>query len=661
MSSLLTKSTVKRWTVMLGLTFLMALPGYGQERGLKAKKDSTEAAGGLAYQAKYALLVGINEYQDSNLRNLQYAVSDAEAIRSILVDVYHYPEENVILLKDEQATREEVMASLSRYIEDDIEENSQLLVYFAGHGTTIGNQFNQSGFLLPHDAKVGSPSEIYSTGIRMDEIQEVSKAMKPKHVLFIMDACYGGLANTRSGTASVFIRNALDRKARQLITAGGAEEEVVESAEWGHSALTKVLIDALGKGYADGNEDGIIPAIELFSYIEQRVPFYAEEQGGKQTPQYSKLTPDDGTFLFIRDEEALASLQEDDDSVLNLDAEIIARRFTTPVSITADVDNARVFVEGKEVGYLSRGEFKHDMSPGFYKIELKKEKYELASREVVVMPDTTMHFVFDMDYIYSRVQFDVKPKDAAVYIDDRFVGTGSFTEELQKGQYKIVVSRSGFRPDTSYVNLTLDSLMISFELEHIEARLDLRTIPEGAMVVVDGDTMGFTPLQVSLNYGDHDIYLGKDRYRDHYLPFAITASQVINETIKLRETPEVIARRTYNKRVVGHVTNLIVYGAFATGSYIGYKKFQDLEDEIDPEDEDEKDQRTLYEIGRWTALGLTGVFVFSGLSRLVKLGTLKYSKVLEEQLELELDEQVSLRMDVIYGYDRAGVKATLTF
>ena len=60
MSSLLTQSTVMRWTLMLGLTFLIALPGYGQVRGLKAKKDSTEATS-LAYQNKYALLVGINE------------------------------------------------------------------------------------------------------------------------------------------------------------------------------------------------------------------------------------------------------------------------------------------------------------------------------------------------------------------------------------------------------------------------------------------------------------------------------------------------------------------------------------------------------------------------------------------------------------------------
>lgn len=661
MSSLLNKSVVMRWAVVLGVMLLMTVPGYGQEeRGLKAKKDSTDAMGGLAYQSKYALVVGVNKYQDSNLNNLKYAVSDAEAIRSILVEVYHYPEENVVLLKDELATREEIMASLSRYIEDDIEENSQLLVYFAGHGTTIGNEFSQLGFLLPHDAKMGSQSETYSTGIPMDVIQQVSRNLRPKHVLFLMDACYGGLANTRSGPTNVFVRNALERKARQLITAGSADEEVVESSEWGHSALTKVLIDALDKGLADGNDDGIIPAIELFSYIEQRVPYYAESQFGKQTPQYSKLTPDDGSFLFIRDEEALAHLQ--DESLLNLDTEVIARDFTTPVHISADVDNARVFVEGKQVGYLAGGVFNHKMSPGFYKVELKKEKYESAAKEVVVLPDTTMAISFDMSYTYSYVQFDVKPEDAAVYIDDQFVGSGSFREELPKGQHEIVVSRNGFRPDTSRVNLTLDSLTINLELEHIEARLDLRTIPEGAMVVVNGDTMGYTPIQVSLGYGDYDIYLGKEQYRDHYLPFEITDSRIINETIKLRETPEIIARRTYTKRMTKYVSNFVIYGAFATGAYISSNKLQNLAEEINTEEgEDEDEQKTIYEVGRWTALGLSGIFVYGGLSQLLRIGTLKYSKVLEEQLELELDEQVSLRMDVIYGYDRAGLRASLTF
>ena len=567
MLSLLNKSTVMRWTVALGLTLLMAVPAYGQqERGLKSKKDSL-GTDGIVYRDKFALIVGINEYQDSNLPNLQYAVSDAEAIRSILIDVFHYPEDNVVLLKDELATREEIMASLSRYIEDDIEENSQLLVYFAGHGTTIGNEFNQLGYLLPHDAKIGSQRETYSTAIPMDDIQRISRALRPKHVLFLMDACYGGLANTRAAKSSVFVRNALDRNARQLITAGSADEEVVESAVWGHSALTKVLIDALEKGYADGNEDGIIPAIELFNYIEQRVPYYAEEQGGKQTPQYSKLTPDDGTFLFIQDEEALLELLDDDESLLDLDSETIAKRFTTPVSITADVDNARVFLEGKEIGYLSRGAFKYDLSPGFYKIELKKEKYESAAQEVEVMPDTSTAISFDMDYTYSLVHFDVKPEDAAVFIDDQYIGSGSFKEELPKGQHKIAVSKSGFRPDTSNVNLTLDSTKIMIELDFIEARLELRSIPAGALVVVSGDTVGYTPLQVSMGYGTHDIYLEQEKYRDHYLSYDITDSRVISETVKMRETPEVIARRTYKQRMFKSARGGAISGVLAGVGY----------------------------------------------------------------------------------------------
>ena len=656
MVRLLKKSVVMRWTVVLGLALLMAVPAYGQqERGLKAKKDSL-GTDGLLYQDKYALIVGINEYQDSNLRNLQYAVSDAEAIRSILIDGYHFPEDNVILLKDKRATREDIMASLSRYIEDDIEENSQLLVYFAGHGTTIGNEFNQLGYLLPHDAKIGSQRETYSTGIPMDDIQRISRALRPKHVLFLMDACYGGLANARAAKSSVFVRDALDRNARQLITAGSADEEVVESAEWGHSALTKVLIDALDEGLADGNDDGIIPAIELFNYIEQRVPYFAEDQGGKQTPQYSKLTPDDGTFLFIRDEDALSELLDDDESLLDLDSETIARRFTTPISIIADVDNARVYLEGKEIGYLSRGAFKYDLSPGFYKIELKKEKYESAAQEVEVLPDTSMAIAFDMEYTYSLVHFDVKPEDAAVYINDQYIGSGSFREELPKGHHKVVVSKSGFRPDTSNVNLTLDSTQIMIELEFIQTRLELRSIPEGALVVVNGDTSGFTPLQVSLGYGTHDIYLEKERYRDQYISFDIKDSRVVSETVKMRETPEVIARRTYNRRLFKRIRSGVFSGMVAGGAYVGYKRLDMLEKETDEDDRN----RTAYEAGKYITLGLAGLLAGNGLYQLLKAGTLKYDKILEEQLELEVNEQVSVKMGILLGFDGVGMKAMLS-
>lgn len=50
----------------------------------------------------WALVVGINEYQ--NVRNLKYAVNDAQAFYNLLVKQNQIPQENVIILIDQQAS-----------------------------------------------------------------------------------------------------------------------------------------------------------------------------------------------------------------------------------------------------------------------------------------------------------------------------------------------------------------------------------------------------------------------------------------------------------------------------------------------------------------------------------------------------------------------------
>ena len=71
---------------------------------------------------------------------------------------------------------------------------------------------------------------------------------KSKHMLFLIDACYGGLAATGarglSSTTPNFIDKITNDKSRQIITAGGRGEQVIEKAEWGHSAFTMNLIRA---------------------------------------------------------------------------------------------------------------------------------------------------------------------------------------------------------------------------------------------------------------------------------------------------------------------------------------------------------------------------------------------------------------------------------
>ena len=55
------------------------------------------------YENSWALIIGIDKYD--KVQNLNYAVKDAESIQDILVNSFDFPENNIILLKNEQATK----------------------------------------------------------------------------------------------------------------------------------------------------------------------------------------------------------------------------------------------------------------------------------------------------------------------------------------------------------------------------------------------------------------------------------------------------------------------------------------------------------------------------------------------------------------------------
>lgn len=242
------------------------------------------------YANSYALVIGINSY--AHVSPLSYAVNDATAVRDLLVNELGFPTGNVTCLLDKHATRDAVFKAYCRFIRQDVELDDRILVFFAGHGHTLTGNRGEVGFLVPYDAV---PDD-YSTFVRWDDLTKNSELIRAKHLMFIMDACYGGLALTRStlpGSAR-FLKDMLLRHARQVLTAGKADETVSDAGGplAGHSVFTGHLLEGLrGKAASDG---GVITANGLMSYVYQHV---SSDRDSSQTPHYGHLDGD-GDFVF---------------------------------------------------------------------------------------------------------------------------------------------------------------------------------------------------------------------------------------------------------------------------------------------------------------------------------------------------------------------------
>ena len=96
------------------------------------------------------------------------------------------------------------------------------------------------GYLLPVDGEV---DDFAGTGISMGLIKELADALPSKHVLFVVDSCYGGIAaqsfrsTTQSKTTADYIRLITRERGRQIITAGGADQEASGSPGVGPQRL----------------------------------------------------------------------------------------------------------------------------------------------------------------------------------------------------------------------------------------------------------------------------------------------------------------------------------------------------------------------------------------------------------------------------------------
>ena len=261
------------------------------------------------YNELWAVVIGIDEYKTNNVQDLHYAVNDAREIEKLLKEPFHF--NHVITLYNSQATKDNIIRAISKDLAG-AKEDDGVFFFFSGHGCTFeGIRGEALGFIVPVNGTFDK-NEFYIKNIPMSQIREISQTIKAKHIYYVMDCCYGGLLLRTDDTGSNppsradyrFLRTLAKTYVRQVLTAGGRDQPVLDKGPGNNSVFTSVLVQAL-KGEADANNDGFITAEELNFFVRRRVyanvtdivrgdPIYRNIE---QTPQYGKWSGE-GEFIF---------------------------------------------------------------------------------------------------------------------------------------------------------------------------------------------------------------------------------------------------------------------------------------------------------------------------------------------------------------------------
>src|SRR4051812_6921449 len=96
----------------------------------------------------HAIIIGVEKYQDSDLRRVLFAEKDARAVAAALGAV-GCPAKNQLLLLNEQATKTAIEFEVKNRL-GNLASDDKCFVFFAGHGYSDGSY----NYLAAHDTRI---------------------------------------------------------------------------------------------------------------------------------------------------------------------------------------------------------------------------------------------------------------------------------------------------------------------------------------------------------------------------------------------------------------------------------------------------------------------------------------------------------------------------
>lgn len=237
----------------------------------------------LASNTYRALIIGVQNYQDSSINSLDHPVEDSQKIYNTLTSLYSFSPENIIYLKDPD--RISIIQAFDQLAQKAAETDS-VLIFYAGHG--YWDERLKQGFWLPANSTRKSRAEWLSNGTIRDYINGI----KSRHTLLIADACFsGGIFKTRNAfnDAPRDIQELQKLPSRKAITSGAMKEVPDRS----------VFIEYLLKRLAQ-NKETYLSSEQLFASFRQAV---ISNSRNNQVPQFGEIreTGDEGgDFVFER-------------------------------------------------------------------------------------------------------------------------------------------------------------------------------------------------------------------------------------------------------------------------------------------------------------------------------------------------------------------------
>jgi hypothetical protein len=163
--------------------------------------------GGGDPNGRYALLVAADDYpgEDNDLNG--GPSNDSQLMRQLLIEKYGFKPENIVMLKDVEANRDQIIEAFRRHL-GQAGPNGVAVFHYSGHGMQMPDNRGWTGADDPEPdgkdeaiATWGTQGDLYGY-ILDDEMAVLTGELKAGHTLIVLDMCHAG-TGTRGGPPKV--------------------------------------------------------------------------------------------------------------------------------------------------------------------------------------------------------------------------------------------------------------------------------------------------------------------------------------------------------------------------------------------------------------------------------------------------------------------------
>ena len=226
---------------------------------------------------------------------------------------------------------------------------------------------------------------------------------------------------------------------------------------------------------------------------------------------------------------------------------------------------AIVYVDNKKVGsvpYLGE-----NIPSGVHHVRITKPMYKSLEQEVIVKDGEVTEFSPELFGNFATVTLSVG-NDAKIFVNDELKGSGSWTGELEYGDYNVKTENTGHRPQSKVYTISVVSNHQTIALTPptpIYGSVNIAVLPDESDVFLDGKKVGTTPLFLQqVLVGDHKLDVKKDGYQAMSDDISVRENTTCN--IENKELTKGQPPRTFSVNGVSFEMVLVEAGTFTMGA-----------------------------------------------------------------------------------------------